>query len=248
MTGQATLCTASASRAPTLALAVSLGLSLASMAVVVGAGVGARRGAWDFLAGLRAAEWAVWGAALGVGLALFGLAMRRRTRSAWVTGLLAIAIGAPVVVAGVQWKLAERIYPPINDISTDTADAPVFWDMPTPTDYPGRQVAELQRAAYPDLVPLELTLPPAQAFDRALGLVRARGWTVVASVPEEGRIEATVESRLYGFVDELAIRVKASPAGSVVDVRSRSRLGRIDRGVNARRIRVLLADLRGSGR
>lgn len=248
MTGQAKLGTASASRAPTLALAVSLGLSLASMAVVVGAGVGARRGAWDFLSGLRAAEWAVWGAALCVGLALTGLAMCRRTRSAWVTGLLAIAIGAPVVVAGVQWKLAERIYPPINDISTDTADAPVFWDMPTPTDYPGRQVAELQRAAYPDLVPLELTLAPAHAFERALALVRARGWTVVASVPEEGRIEATVESRLYGFVDEVVIRVKASTAGSVVDVRSRSRLGRIDRGVNARRIRVLLADLRGSGR
>lgn len=248
MTGQPTLGTASASRVPTLALAVSLGLSLTSLAVVVGAGVGARRGAWDFLTGLRAAEWSVWGAALGVGLALIGLAMRRRTRSAWVSGLLAIALAAPVVVAGVQWKIAERIYPPINDISTDTADAPVFWDMPTPTDYPGRQVAELQRAAYPDLVPLELALSPAQALERALALVRSRGWTVVAQVPDEGRIEATVESRLYGFVDEVVIRVKASPAGSVVDVRSRSRLGRIDRGVNARRIRALLADLRNSVR
>ena len=176
-------------------------------------------------------------------LALIGLAMHRRAHSAWVIGLLAMALSTPVVIAGVQWKIAERIYPPINDISTDTADAPVFWDMPTPTDYPGRQVAELQRAAYPDLMPLELTLPAAQAFERTLALVHERGWTVVASVPEEGRIEATVESRLYGFVDEVAIRVKAGSAGSVVDVRSRSRLGRIDRGVNARRIRALLADL-----
>jgi uncharacterized protein (DUF1499 family) len=119
--------------------------------------------------------------------------------------------------------------------------------MPTPTDCPGRQVAELQRAAYPDIVPLELSVAPAQAYARALALVRERGWTVVASVPEEGRIEATVESRLYGFVDEVAIRVQPRGAASVVDVRSRSRLGRIDRGVNAKRIRALLADLRTRG-
>lgn len=229
---------------PALVLMSALGMSLTAAAVVVSAGVGARLGAWDFLSALRAAEWAVWGAAVGLVLALIGLPMRRRTRSAWVAGLLAIALSTPVVFAGLQWKIAERIYPPINDISTDTTDAPVFWDMPTPTDYPGREVAELQRAAYPDLVPLELTLPAAQAFERALALVRERGWTVVASVPREGRIEATVESRLYGFVDEVAIRVKAGSAGSVLDVRSRSRRGRIDRGVNARRIRALIAEIR----
>lgn len=244
MRAQATQGRAPGSSRPALVLTSALGLSLTAAAVVVGAGVGARHGAWDFLTALRAAEWAVWGAAVGFVLALIGLAMRRRARSYWVIGLLAIALGAPVVVAGVQWKIAERIYPPINDISTDTTDAPVFWDMPTPTDYPARQVAELQRAAHPDLMPLEMKLPPAQSFERALALVRERGWRVVASVPEEGRIEATVESRLYGFVDEVAIRVRPGASGSIVDVRSRSRLGRIDRGVNARRIRALVAYLR----
>lgn len=247
MTARGPLGQAPVSRSPAAMLALALALAMASAAVVVGAGIGARRGAWDFLIGLRAAEWAVWGAAAALALALAALARGRRSRGAWVTGLLAIVLSVPLVFVGAQWKIAERIYPPINDISTDTANAPVFWDVPTPTDYPGRQVAELQRAAYPDLVTLELPTPPAQAYERALALVRERGWTVVASVPEEGRIEATVESRLYGFVDEVGIRVQPRGEGSIVDVRSRSRLGRIDRGVNAKRIRALLADLRTRG-
>jgi len=228
-----------------LALAIGgLGLAFIATAVVVGAGIGARRGAWDFLSGLRAAEWAVWVAAVALALAIIGTVRQRRQRATWALGMLAALLSAPVVVAGAQWKIAERIYPPINDISTDTVDAPVFWDMPTPTDYPGRQVAELQRSAYPDIVPLVLPAAAPRAFELALAQVRQRGWTVVSSSPEEGRIEATAESRLYGFIDEVAIRVRPSGTGSIVDVRSRSRLGRIDRGANARRIRVYLADLR----
>ena len=71
--------------------------------------------------------------------------------------------------------------PPINDISTDTADAPVFWDMPNPTDYPGAKTAALQHAAYPDLAPLKLGLTPEQAFAQALLVAQAKGWTIVAS-------------------------------------------------------------------
>ncbi len=233
---------------PSPAAMGGLAMAIMAAAIVVGAGIGARRGLWDFLSGLRAAEWAVWVAAVAFLLSAVGIVRQRRHRATWALGTAAVLLSAPVLIAGAQWKLAEHLYPPINDISTDTADAPVFWDMPTPTDYPGRQTAELQRAAYPDVVPLDLQLPPAEVFERALALVRSRGWTVVASVPDEGRIEATVESRLYGFVDELAIRVRAKESGSIVDVRSRSRLGRIDRGVNARRIRTFLAELRPAGR
>lgn len=142
-----------------------------------------------------------------------------------------------------QWEVASRTAPPINDISTDTADAPVFWDMPNPTDYPGAKTAALQHAAYPDLVPLKLGLTPKQAFAQALLVAQAKGWTIVASVPAEGRIEATSSSLLYGFTDEVIVRVKAIEGGALVDVRSRSRLGRIDRGVNAKRIRAYLAAL-----
>ena len=62
-------------------------------------------------------------------------------------------------------------------------------------------------------------------------------------MPAEGRIEATSSSLLYGFTDEVIVRVKATDGGALVDVRSRSRLGRVDRGVNARRIRDYLVAL-----
>jgi len=66
---------------------------------------------------------------------------------------------------------------------------------------------------------------------------------VVASAPEEGRIEATASSLLFGFIDEVAIRIKPTEGGALVDMRSRSRIGKVDRGVNAKRIRGFLAEL-----
>ncbi len=62
-------------------------------------------------------------------------------------------------------------------------------------------------------------------------------------MPEEGRIEATAQRLLYGFTDEVAVRENPAESGSTVDFRSRSRVGRIDRGVNAKRIRAYMADL-----
>lgn len=115
--------------------------------------------------------------------------------------------------------------------------------MPNPTDYPGAKTAAQQHAAYPDLTSLKLGLTPEQAFAQALSVAQAKGWTVVASVPAEGRIEATSSSLLYGFTDEVIVRVKSNDGGALVDVRSRSRLGRVDRGVNAKRIRAYLAAL-----
>ena len=46
------------------------------------------------------------------------------------------------------------------------------------------------------------------------------------------------------FKDEIIIRIAASDGGARVDLRSRSRIGRIDRGVNAKRIRAFLAALK----
>lgn len=74
-------------------------------------------------------------------------------------------------------------------------------------------------------------------------MAQSKGWTIVASVPAEGRIEATTSRLPYGFTDEVIVRFKAAEGGALADVRSRSRLGRVDRRVNARRIRAYLAAL-----
>lgn len=221
-------------------------LGLASVSTVLVAGIGYREGWWHFLKGLQIAEWAVYAAALGLVLSLAGLFRSHGQRRAVVTGLLGVLLALPVLGMALQWDYATRTYPPINDISTDTDNPPEFWDMPNPMAYPGEAVAQQQRGGYPDLAPLTLPQAPAAVFEQALQLVQARGWTVVASDAEEGRIEAVATSRLFGFADEVTIRIAPEGNGSRVDMRSRSRLGKIDRGTNARRIRSWLADLKQS--
>ena len=66
---------------------------------------------------------------------------------------------------------------------------------------------------------------------------------ILSSDPAESQIEAIATSRLFGFEDEVAIRVTETDTGARIDIRSRSRLGQIDRGANARRIKAFLADL-----
>ena len=61
--------------------------------------------------------------------------------------------------------------------------------------------------------------------------------------PEAGRIEASVVSLWFGFVDDVVIRVADTPQGTRVDLRSKSRVGLGDLGANAKRVQSFLADL-----
>jgi uncharacterized protein (DUF1499 family) len=56
-------------------------------------------------------------------------------------------------------------------------------------------------------------------------------------------IHATATSRLFGFVDDLEVHADAD--GGVIEVRSVSRLGDSDLGVNARRLAALRRSLPG---
>jgi len=219
---------------------------LGGIAALAVSAIGYRLAWWPVTTTLGLAEYGAYAAALGLGLSLIGLflALRRRSGRGLLLGLLGLVATLPVVAMAVQWDYAARHYPPINDVSTDTDDPPIFWDMPNPSEYPGGRTAELQHAAHPDLATLSLSFPPERAFALALEIARENGWEIVAEAPDEGRIEAVATSLLYGFKDEIVIRIEAAEGGgSVIDLRSRSRLGRIDRGVNAARIRAFLADL-----
>jgi uncharacterized protein (DUF1499 family) len=109
----------------------------------------------------------------------------------------------------------------------------------------GPQLARLHKAAYPDVVPIMTTLPVAMAFSEALDVATSMpGWTIVASDIDAGRIEASQQSRWFGFTDDIVIRVVIDEEGSRIDVRSTSRQGRSDYGVNAARIRAYMRALR----
>ena len=216
-------------------------------AAVVAAPLGYRIG----LAPLGAAFLLLAGGFLAVAVCGLVLAFRmvrasgRRDRAAW-------AVLAAAVVAGVfplATLVSGRGAPPIHDVTTDTDDPPAFsaavaLNAPGRTDYGGPALAEQQRAAWPDLGPARLPVAPGAAFDRALAVVRAMGWELVAADRGALRIEATDRSFWFGFEDDVVVRVTAAgETGSRVDVRSLSRVGVGDLGVNARRVRAFVAAL-----
>ena len=158
--------------------------------------------------------------------------------------------GAVVVgIVPVATLISARGAPPIHDVATDTENPPAFvaavaLNAPGRTDYEGPALAERQRAAYPDLRPAMLPDAPADAFRRALAVVQGMDWELVATDPAALRIEATDRSFWFGFDDDVVIRIAAEgETGSRVDVRSLSRVGVGDLGVNARRVRAFLAAL-----
>jgi uncharacterized protein (DUF1499 family) len=222
---------------------LSILLGVASIALLAVSVWGFRAGGWPWPQAYDLAGWGAWTAGAGVFAGLAGLVVwfRRRRRGSGAV-LLGLILSLPVAGLGAAFEIAARTTPPINDISTDTEDPPVFWFTATPSDYPA-QNAEPQRAAYPDVRPLELSVSADEAFAAALALVEERGWEVLSADPAESQIEAIATSRLFGFEDEVAIRVTETDTGARIDMRSRSRLGQIDRGANARRIEAFLSDL-----
>jgi uncharacterized protein (DUF1499 family) len=236
-------------RGPSAMIAVAAAvLSVAAVALLLAAGPGTRAGLWTFRTGFQMLRYAAWGGMGGAALALVALVAGGRRRLAALALLLGLAAFLP------PWMMQRgaRSKPPIHDITTDTDDPPPFVavaplrrDASNPVAYGGPEIAAQQRKAYPDVKPAVLPLPPARAFERALDAAKAQGWEIVASVPADGRIEATDTTRWFGFKDDVVIRVRPEAEGSRVDVRSVSRVGRGDVGTNAQRIRNFLQALRG---
>jgi uncharacterized protein (DUF1499 family) len=169
--------------------------------------------------------------------------------------LLCVALVLGTALAYVPWQYSHtrNTLPRIHDITTDTDDPPAFGAVlpARAAEHAGSvedrhpQLAELQKAAYPDLVPVVTQLPVARAFNEALEVAKSMpGWTIVAADSAAGRIEASEQSRWFRFTDDIIIRVAGDEARTRIDMRSTSRQGRSDYGVNAARIRAYVAALR----
>jgi uncharacterized protein (DUF1499 family)/uncharacterized membrane protein YvlD (DUF360 family) len=190
-------------------------------------------------------------AAVALGLATIVPTRPGDRRRGFVAAFLAIVIGVAGAWVPVSWFLWSQQLPVINDISSDIADPPAMVALlqlrrgaPNPPAYPGATMGVLQRDAYPDIVPIILPVAPAEAFKRIDQAAMALGWDVVARAPADGRLEAIDTSDWFGFRDDIVVRIRAEGTGSRIDIRSKSRAGESDLGVNARRIRAFIARLR----
>lgn len=230
---------------------VARAVGLVSAAAVAGGVGGAVSGLLTGFVGFR-----IFGLGLLLGLAalLFGIVGVVRTRSstgrrgsgrAW-TGLLLGA--AAVAILGVSAAPGAGL-PAINDITTDTQDPPAFAAAPTHPANAGRSwdldpgfVPQIHEA-YPDLKPMRLPDDPPDSIALVERAARELGWEIVEVDAAGGRLEAYDVTSIFGFVDDVVVRVRPAEGGSVVDVRSRSRDGKGDVGANAARIRAFRAEI-----
>lgn len=177
---------------------------------------------------------------------------RRGVRLAVVAFTLSLLILAgPAYVA-----LSGLGLPILNDITTDLENPPSFsrsaaalsargGRLPPESSLQARQV---QRAAYPQIGPLVLELPARETFDLVRGILQTRGYRILEAIPPGGRsglgrIDAVDHSLVLRFPDDVTIRIRPLADGARVDIRSVSRYGRADFGVNARRIASLIEEL-----
>jgi uncharacterized protein (DUF1499 family) len=186
---------------------------------------------------------------IAVVLSLVGIA-RSGSKGMALAGLVLGLIAAAMPATSINTAR----HSPIHDVSTDRDNPPQFVAVlplraaakaANSTDYDAK-TAELQKETYPDIVPLHLDAPPAQAFDRAQNAAREMKWDVIITDPAQGRIEATATTFWFGFKDDIVVRIAADGTGSRVDVRSLSRIGKSDVGANAKRVREYLAKVKAT--
>lgn len=176
---------------------------------------------------------------------------RRGGRDAAMGALWAALALSPVAYLAVEWVK----FPKIVDLSTDAVDPPLYREAAilragrlnsaTP---PSPEERARIRSLWPDVVTRRYSVGSDLLFLVARRLVEDEGWKISdmlqpAGDGERGRIEAVARTLVFGFEDDVVIRILPEASGSRIDMRSSIRSGRHDFGRDARRIRSFLDEL-----
>ncbi len=99
-------------------------------------------------------------------------------------------------------------------------------------------VSSLATDARHNVVPLDLgEYSVEQALARLEALLSGQPRITLVQREPQGYLRAEVRSRVFAFVDDLELQI--DPAHAVIHVRSASRTGRYDFGVNRKRVEAL---------
>lgn len=129
--------------------------------------------------------------------------------------LFGIGIGISLVLL-----VSMMIWPVINEVSTG------------------------ETPQYPDIQPQSLRFSPDLVLERAAETIDDLSRWETNTVDRESRvIRAEAATWLLGFTSDVTITVEPHGSGCIVQMRSRSRVGRGDFGQNARNIRRLQSSL-----
>jgi uncharacterized protein (DUF1499 family) len=237
---------------PLALLALALGI-IAVVTIFIG-GPGTRMGWWDFRTGFKLMKYGAYLGIAAVVVAVLAAAMARRAgRGALAFAVVGLLLGGAAILLPWSWRRHAMSVPPIHDITTDFVNPPEITASRAMRDttkgmnswvYEGDSIAAKQRRAYPDIRPVMLSMAPDEAYRATLATARGLGWQILLNDPAGRRIEAMDQTKWYGFKDDVSIRVTPASGISRVDLRSVSRIGGSDVGMNATRIRKYVAKLK----
>ncbi|SBW13388.1 hypothetical protein BR10RB9215_C10192 [Brucella sp. 10RB9215] len=173
-------------------------------------------------------------------------------RSFWGS-VFALVVMVPLALVGALWYGS----PPFYDVSTDFETPPQFtdnmparlqWMNPLTERVNGDPLAQL--SAYPDVVGRRYEAAPDRVMQGVDTTLKAFGWTVIArdvATPEQNaiRFAATAHSFILGLKSDIVIRLLDEGETTYVDMRSLSRYGKRDMGLNAGFITEFLGALEG---
>ena len=239
---------------------------IGGVAAALVASVGAGMELWHFRGAFTVLRYAFFAAIAGAVLGLVGVVLARRSGKGrlLLANLIAlvVALGFVLYLGGLVRQA--RSVPAIHDVATNLDDLPQFARLKVRADnlenVPDLGRAELKalapearwkavhREAYGDLRTVRVPMSVEDTIGRAEALARDRGWEVAAADTAAGTLEATATSRFFRFKDDVVLRVRPAPGGgSFVDMRSISRVGGSDVGMNAKRVREFLGALTAQG-
>lgn len=161
--------------------------------------------------------------------------------------VLSMFVAFPVIVI----ILSSLKYPPINDITTDVDNPPEFehaTELPPNQSrdmkYDKPKYAERQSNGYGNVAPLKVNSDPDATFAKVEAVAKQMpSWEVTAEYPKTRSIEGVCTSSLFHFQDDFVIQVRPATDGgsSLIEMRSKSRDGLGDFGVNYKRIKRFFA-------
>lgn len=103
---------------------------------------------------------------------------------------------------------------------------------------------------YPDLTPETVQGPREDILRRIEQAIENGGsnWELQSTDPDSGTVRAVVETPVFGFRDDVSVRLEPAPGDEPnrwkIIARSRSRVGLGDFGKNARNLRAFYRRLR----
>eukprot|EP00210_Caulerpa_lentillifera_P008476 g8086.t1 len=127
--------------------------------------------------------------------------------------------------------------PLINDVCTNVVNPPSF--VKAKIGALPESFKQIIRDSYPNLqTKIYPSIDKNTVFSKALTLAKSQTrWTLTHESMVDGVIEGFATTLIMRFKDDFVIRIQdGETGGTAVDMRSKSRIGKGDLGVNAKRI------------